>query len=721
MIINGYDLIEYTGQPIYNLVSSRLETYGTKKRFVNLGCGFDCETTKTPDDRAFPYVWQMSIGKTVLYSHHNELILDLLTDLDNIISSQYKGAKIIVWVANLGYEYSFYKSIWNDCITKIFARDKRHPLVIDMFESIQIRECLGVFGYSLANIADNYTTTKKAKGDLDYTIIRVGGSTPTPLTETELGYIVNDVAILSELTQVALDMFTDDSGKTTLPCTQTGILRNEVRNNLTYLEQTSLKNDNYKWYTADRKLYTELRNFLYSGGLTHSLHTAVTEGLHHDITCYDLTSAYPWAFQRMFPTGRMCKTKDIEKALSAPHYILKIIIQNLVSKTEHSIISQHKALSMINEVLDNGRVYSAQFIEIYVNEIDLANIKKIYSYSGISVQEIYYFNKSYKCPDFAKSVMLNYYLKKQVLKEQGLNDTLEYLISKQKVNSVYGMFVTQVYSDNMEYNKETKTLEKKPAEWDKSAKVLFNPFIGYWCTSYVRSRLVEVISQFPEDVIQYDTDSVYCKNNPELHAFISTINSRISEENLTLINDHYAKCRDLGLWDNDGFYEEFKPMGAKRYIGKYPQSTVEKKLNKKYYSKGKTPTLFEIWSTQYKITFAGAKDSDILRAVWNEITDKHNPHYNNSHYIYEYIESFDISSYESTKLCAKYFDDTLDTTISDSYGNTQHVIQEGGTCLLNATFKAVLSEEYSTVNARYESIMEHYNKFGDSHKYITTI
>lgn len=702
MIINGYNLIQYTGQSLAPFINPDAEIYGSRKnKFIDIGCGFDCETTKINDEYAFPYIWQCAIDKTIFYCHHNEMFYDFCYDLNNIIHKAYKNATLVMWVANLGYEYSFYKSVLNDAIEKIFARDKRHPLFINLFTNIQIRECLGVFGYSLENIANNYTHTKKAKGDLDYNKIRIGGDNPTSLTLEEYGYIVNDVAILSELTHIALEKFTDETGKTTLPCTQTGILRNEVKNNLSYMEQLKVKSENYKWYTSDKNMYLTLRNYLYSGGLTHSLYTAVEEGVTENITCYDLTSAYPWAFQKMFPHGRMLKTTSPDFAMKHKHYILHIIIKGLTSKTEHSIISKHKCVSLENPVLDNGRLYACQYAELYVNEIDLENIKAIYKYEAISCIESFYFNDSYKCPDFAKNVMLDYYLKKQILKEEGLNDTIEYANAKAKVNSCYGMFVTQVYEETKEYDKELMKIKSVPTDWNKSAKVLFNPFVGYWCTSYVRQRLVEVISKFPSDVIQYDTDSVYCRDNPDLHKFIQEINERISLENMTNIDDKYAKCRDLGLWDNDGFYKTFRPLGSKRYIGEYTDKDINKKLVKKYFSKNKTPSDFEYFCLKYKVTFAGAKDTDILRQAYEKIQNGAP-----SDYVFEHIKNFDICSYESTKLCAKYFDDTCDMIVSDEEGNTQRVVQNGGTVLINATFKAVLAEEFYNLETRYKNMLE---------------
>lgn len=688
-IVNGYNTIIYNeSTSLLPFIHDNLEIVGTKKEhYINIGSGFDCETTKY-NDFAFPYVWQFSIGKNVFICRNNEFIYTFVYQLSEYIKKMYKKSKLVVWVANLSYEFSFYKDILKTLITKIFAKTKRHVLSFTCCDNIEFRECLGVFGTSLADIAKNYTTTQKLKGDLDYNLIRHYN---TPLENAEIGYIVNDVAILSELTDVAFKMFLKQGKK--LPFTQTGIVRNDVKSKLEFFERKSLEKKNLI-YTRNKDMYMLLRKYLYSGGLTHSLSDAVGK-IYNDITCFDLTSAYPWAFTQKFPSGMILKPENYKDIFKHKHWFAHIIIELITSKTGHSIISKHKCVSYVDIVEDNGRIYSASFLELWVNEIDFKNISLIYNVKGITCVDGYYFDKSEYCPDFIKNTMLDYYLQKQELKNKGLNDTLDYRISKSKVNSIYGMVCTKLYESKLSWDYDSCNIYDELIDWNKAQKTVFNYFIGYWCTSYVRNRLVECISKFPDDIIQYDTDSIYCKNNTDLFNFVDEINKRIENENNININDKYKLCRDLGLWDNDGFYTKFMPMGSKRYIGEHSESDIEKILNKKFYSKGKTPTENDILLAKYKITFAGAKDIDIL-------TESKRINKN----IYDYLKNFSIESEYSTKLCAMYFDDFHDAEITDYKGEKCYVSQTGGTILNYVTFNACIAEEYYTLNERYNEFLE---------------
>ena len=50
--------------------------------------------------------------------------------------------------------WQFCKHYWKDLeITKIFAKEERDPLVIELSNTIVLREVIGTFGSSLAQIA----------------------------------------------------------------------------------------------------------------------------------------------------------------------------------------------------------------------------------------------------------------------------------------------------------------------------------------------------------------------------------------------------------------------------------------------------------------------------------------------------------------------------------------------------------------------------------------
>ena len=170
------------------------------------------------------YLWQFSVGNDVYLCHDISLIDNFLCDLDAAVDELHPRAQLIVWDANITFEFSFFMPVIRNGIKKLFARNKSNILSFDYGKHIQFRECLGVFGKSLKDIAKNYTDTQKLVGDLDYEKIRIPFI--TPMTQAEIDYCINDVAILSELTSKAFEMYIEKGKKIQL--TQTGIVRDEI-------------------------------------------------------------------------------------------------------------------------------------------------------------------------------------------------------------------------------------------------------------------------------------------------------------------------------------------------------------------------------------------------------------------------------------------------------------------------------------------------------------
>src|SRR5678809_1454730 len=85
-------------------------------------------------------------------------------------------------------------------------------------------------GFSLENTARNLVKNKVKKmvGDLDYSLIRTH---ETELSELELGYVKNDIVIITAYIDEQLDIY-DDVSK--IPMTNTGRVRTLVRNECYY-------------------------------------------------------------------------------------------------------------------------------------------------------------------------------------------------------------------------------------------------------------------------------------------------------------------------------------------------------------------------------------------------------------------------------------------------------------------------------------------------------
>lgn len=239
------------------------------------------------------------------------------------------------------------------------------------------------------------------------------------------------------------------------------------------------------------------------------------------------------------------------------------------------------------------------------------------------------------------------------------------MTSKEKVNSIYGMFVTQVYTHNYELD-NNKEITETLADFNDNIPLL-NPYIGYWCTAYVRQRLINCISRFPNSIVQYDTDSIYWNSNDkELENYIDETNLKIYTEMTKSCS--IKECFDLGQWDKeDGNYPlGFMGLGSKRYIGIKPDGKI-------------------------KITFAGANEKDIKSECKRLNID-----------IFDYLKNFEITTQHSNKTGAVHSKNNYYVyNCTDYKGNTYTCESYGYTTIVNVPFKAFLSTKFTDLKNTY--------------------
>lgn len=648
------DLISPTGKKITS----------KSRPYINIGAGFDCETSRFNDSEiSFVYIWQFSVGKlNFLCRDYNELSR-FMSELSNLVLQIHGNATILIGDANINYEFSYFKKIFFENITKAFCKDKSHVCTFTIYNNLKFIEVLGVMGRNLATIAKNYNTVPKRKGDLDYDKIR---NTHTHLDRKEILYCVNDVAILAQAIPALHKEYTLQGDN--IPMTQTGIVRNAIKK--AYCPNSAKKKnlmDAVNLLKGTEQEYKYFRRYLYSGGLTHSNFTYVGK-TSHNVQCFDLTSAYPWALNaKTFPAGELIKTNDYRLALSHKHWIMEVTFHNLKSKSSHSTLSLHKCIKIQNEVTDNGRIYSAEYVKVLISEVDYQNIKAIYDFDGKGTQitNMWYFTKSARCPQPMLDVMNGWYIKKAILKPHS-KDTPEnekdYLRLKQLINSIYGMLVTALYDTSIEIGDDD--FNEVADDWENYSNTIFNMYIGYWCTAYVRQRLIQCISKYPNSILQYDTDSIYClESDTELKAYVEEINGDIAKE--IMKNCKESQLWDLGQWDDDGHYIDFMALGSKRYIGRKANGKI-------------------------KITFAGASDTDIISEAKRTTTD-----------IFDFIKDFNITQDMSTKTGAKHFKGIYSNDVTDYKGNTVYETSYGSTTVINVPFTAHLSKQFANLADSY--------------------
>jgi len=580
--------------------------------FYKLGCGFDIETSRVelPDITiSICYHWQFTIDYLTVGGRSLTTMYQFFSELDKLL--QVRNARLLVLDANLNYEFQFCKHYWNGLgISELFAKGAREPLRLLVGKSLFFAEVLGLFGTSLANIADNYCTIKKLKGDLDHNKVR---NSKTIIYPKEGQYCENDTVILKQLGGYIFNNFFGNNEK--FPLTAISRIRNKIKKKcgkrLRYI-----KKDIEEWM-PDEDDYTILRNYLFKGGICGTNLEYMNIEL-DNVLMADYTSDYPAkCFHYKFPMGKCRRVKpsveNIKKALKLRKpFIMKIEFHNLQSTTTHSIISTHKCIDskefkQCNSTIDNGRIYRADKATLFLNDIELLSFgffntsdRTAYTFdrAETKVLQMWVFDYYGKLPEHVLSEIEEEYRKKTVLKkeikkhetyleENGkldisfydyMNLRIDYRDSKSAVNGIFGMMCTALYRDDLIFNGDiidnTRDEDNKIIyrEYSQAIQNLFlYPFWGFWITSYARMVLIDAIIRYPDVIVQYDTDSIYFVNDGSeqsegLKKYMLEYNSKVTEVNKAIFNNDPI-FEDLGCWDiNKENYKRFKGLGSKRYM-----------------------------------------------------------------------------------------------------------------------------------------------------------
>lgn len=571
--------------------------YHTKKsvEYLNLECGFDIETTSTyyNDDKiAFMYLWGFGIKDEnyLYYGRTWEDFTEFLKAISNELNLSLER-RLVVYVHNLGYEFQFMRKYleW----IEVFAIDERKPIKAVCTMGIEFRDSYILSGYSLDNTAKNLNkhTIKKLKGSLNYKLIR---HDLTPVTDEEMQYLINDVLIILYYINEQLDIY---KSITKIPMTNTGRVREYVKEKCYYTKGKSKyksskgKRNNYrdimKNLTLEPDEYSKLK-WCFMGGFTHA-NAYYTNKIVEEVYSVDFTSSYPSVMlAEKYPMGKGFVPSKQEISENGYEYYLNrfccmigISFINLKNKFHNdSYLSVSKCKIKGEKLINNGRVYNADYLTTFITDVDLWIIKKCYSYDSIVIHDLTCYPKNYLPKPIIESV-LNLYQDKTELKGVKGKE-VEYLLSKGMLNSIYGMTVTDIIRDNITYNDKWEIEPVTPDEEiekynNKQSRFLYYPW-GVWVTAYARRNLWIGILQLNEDYIYSDTDSIKFLNYEKHKQFLLKYNEMVEQKQLKTLEYYnldpnllYPKTikgetKVCGVWDFEGKYSRFKTLGAKRYL-----------------------------------------------------------------------------------------------------------------------------------------------------------
>lgn len=563
-----------------------------KIEYVNLPCGFDIETTSTTHDgakTAFMYIWAIGIGhgENVYYGRTWEQFIEVCELLQDKLEL-YEDRRLVIYVHNLGYEFQFMRKYFE--WVEVFAVAERKPLKAFCTYGIEFRCSYMLSGFSLANTAKNLVKhkVKKMEGDLDYSLIRTH---ETKLNDLEMGYVKNDIVVVTAYIDEQLDIYKDVSK---IPMTNTGRVRTLVRNECYYSDKSHKKTSRGKWskyrkimndLTINPETYIQLKR-AFMGGFTHA-NANYSGKVLEDVTSIDFTSAYPAVMcAEKFPMSRFrpVEIKSISElnTLARTHALLfNARFKNIHCKIkQETYLSESKTTELINPIINNGRVFSADVLTTTLTNVDYEIMQQVYEWEAIEVNSVQMAYKNYLPRSIIKSILDLYQGKTELKDVKG--SEVEYMLSKGMLNSIYGMCVTDIVKDNSIYSEQWEVEKVDLIEEIDKYNTSKNRFLfyawGLWVTAYARRNLWTGILAVGEDYVYSDTDSLkllnYEKHKPYINWFdVNLINK------LNTMCDYYkfdkkllapktveGEIKMLGVWDYEGTYSRFKTLGAKRYI-----------------------------------------------------------------------------------------------------------------------------------------------------------
>lgn len=644
-----------------------------KKQYYNIPCAFDIETTSTyynGEKVAFMYVWVLNINGTSIIGRTwdefeyciNTIHAKLYTNNERIF---------VIYVHNLAFEFAFIarRFLWE----KVFSIDTRKPIYARTVDGIEFRCSYLLSGYALAKVADNLQTFKirKLVGDLDYYKVR---HSKTRITEKELHYVINDGRIVVAYIQEEIER---NGNIAKIPLTKTGYVRQACRRNCFSKSHRERHGTKYRARIRDLTLTLDEYDVLkqaFAGGFTHA-NPFYTNKILHDVKSYDFTSSYPSVMvAEKYPMSAGEKM-DIT---SSSDPLFDDCINNYCCVFVARFVNVHSEImfdnpisaskcykgTLINSVLNNGRLVSADSFILALTNIDYQVYKQFYSWDEdkFEILTFYRYRAEYLPKEFVDSI-LTFYEGKTKLKNV-IGSESEYLHAKENVNSCYGMAVTDILRSLITFEHDElwgETPPNRQEEIDKYNKnpqrFLFYPW-GIFVTAYARRNLFSGILECGIDYVYADTDSIKVLNYEKHLEYFERYNKYISKRlEKACIYHGFSPERvrpktikgvekPLGVWDDEGLYKVFKTLGAKRYMylddgklhitvaGSNKKKTAEYLQNKygKYYAfykfdnnlciptdySGRTTSCYIDYETSGKI-----KDYNGVIGEFHELTSVH--------------------------------------------------------------------------------------------------
>lgn len=691
------NMIPYTKEALDRLKAECLfREKVSKKNLLNIASAFDTETSSFIDEQtyeksAYCYIWMFGIEDTVVYGRHLDEFADLIHGLNDFLVSI--NATLITYVHFLKFDFSFIKRYfqWD----YVFMKKNRDVLFADI-GNIEFRDSLVLAGGNgLAKVGKSLRNpVLKASGDLVYEKVR---HSKTPLTKKEMHYCEMDIRVLVQYIREKIE---DDGDISKIPYTNTGYVRNYVRN--------ECFKDKHYYNFIDGLTMTprcaEQAMDAFAGGSVFG-NIAYVDKVCENVQSYDIKSSYPYVMCCCyFPinyftpvTGLVNQTYDwynwkpYEQYLNEYCCMFELELWDLEPLTDfYFSISKHKcheiiAPSSTKEYQESasGRIIGAMYLKITCTELDFDTLKKFYKCSKYRITDIRISPRGYLPKPIVKSIA-KFFNGKTTL-DGVLGMEREYMISKNMLNSIYGMMVEKVIRDLFQYSNEIGFTKEKPdfvsavTDWNnKRNRFLFYPW-GVWVTAHARWRLHDAIFALGKDFRYCDTDSVkFVGNHDDYFSLVNQTAQKAVEacanRNGIALDYMIPKSPDgdrkiLGVWEKEWDSASFKTLGAKRYLIHYTRECDIKK------------------SGEWFLTVAGTNKKSTLEYILKEANRKNCSPFD------IFTSSLVVPDKYAKRTVSSFFDDEKRGWITDYRGNRAYYVSPSGIYVAPTSYSFSITDE----------------------------
>lgn len=495
------------------------------------------------------------------------------------------GDVTYVFFHNLAYDWEFIERFMFAQMgfpEKQLNTKPHYPIQIEFPGSFILRDSLILLQRKLEKAAQDLGVQhQKAVGTWDYEKIR---DQSTPLTNEQWHYAEFDTLSGAECIEAYMQGL--QKNLAFLPLTATGIPRGDLRN----IAKENRWHDKYQKMVLPYELYVILSEYVSHGGYTHGNRHFIDFLIKELVRCYDIASSYPFILTAFkFPMGAFkempyVKYTDIMDNMDDYAFFFKaIMIKPQLKRDEMPMpyLQFSKCTHTINAVMDNGRIISAEYAEIWLTEYDLAIILDQYKFAkdGLQIVSCYMSAKAY-LPRWFTDYVFSKFEAKTRLKHK---DKVLYTLAKGTANSLFGMTMQRVIKDNIEENYQslepneryaTAPVEDPKAQYEKeiAKSTSFLPFQwSCWVTSAAAYRLFE-LGKCVKTWYYSDTDSCYGSgwDPKKIEAFNNKAKEQLKANGYGPVI-HEGREYWLGVAESDpdeDVYTEYKYMGAKRYAGR---------------------------------------------------------------------------------------------------------------------------------------------------------